>query len=120
MKTYGHVNQKCKATISVYVQNFQTVTSKLLENKLETTEVLLDNDGKDVTEQAKTSILQLESRTSEHTLTNDTLMKSSDAKKAPKDVATLKLQEYEPCAPLSSFPEESCGDVEKFSANKVS
>ena len=119
MKTYGQVDQKCKATLSVYVQNFQTVTSKLLENKLETTEELFDNDGRDETEQAKTSILQLESRTSEHTLTDDTLMKSSDTKKAPKDIATLRLHEYEPCTPLSSFPEESCGDVEKFSVNKV-
>ena len=118
MQTYGVIDQKCNATLSVYVHNFQMVTSKLLETKLEVNETLKDINENAETEQAKTSILQLQSRTSEQILTDDSL-KSSFAKKAPEDSATLKLHEYEPCAPLSNFPEEKCGEVQQFFVNKV-
>ena len=55
MQTYGNIDQKCKATISVYAQNFQTVTSKLLETKLESNEVMKGLDMVEEKEKAKTT-----------------------------------------------------------------
>ena len=96
------------------------MTSKLLETKLETNEVMKDFDKVEEKETAKTSVLQLETRTGEQTFTDDTLIQTSDSKKAPKDVATPKLHEIVPCAPLSNLPEEQCGEVQQFSVEKVS
>ena len=119
MRAYGYVDQKCNATMSVYEHNFQTVTSKLLETKLETNEVMKGLDMVEEKEKAKTSVLQLESRTGEQIFIDDTLIQTSDSKKTSKDVATPKLHEIEPCAPLSNLPEEHCGEVQQFSVQKV-
>lgn len=105
--------------MSVYEHNFQTVTSKLLETKLETNVVMKGLDMVEEKEKAKTSVLQLESRTGEQIFTDDTFIQTSDSKKTSKDVATPKLHEIEPCAPLSNLPEEHCGEVQQFSVQKV-
>ena len=119
MQTYGYIDQKCKATISVYAQNFQTVTSKLLETKLETNETIKEFDISEEKEKAKATLLQLESKTSEQTLTDHSLKQSSELKTARKDSATLSLHAIEPCAPLSNLPEEHYGEIPKFSVENV-
>ena len=119
MQTYGYIDQKCKATISVYAHNFQTVTSKLLETKLETNETIKEFDISEEKEKAKATLLQLESKTSEQTLTDDSLKQSSELKIARKDSATLSLHVIEPCAPLSNLPEEHYREIPKFSVEKV-
>ena len=119
MQTYGYIDQKCKATISLYAHNFQTVTSKLLETKLETNEAIKEFDISEEKERAKPTLLQLESKTSEQTLTDDTLKESTELKITRKDSATLSLHAIEPCAPLSNLPEEHYGEIPRFAFEKV-
>jgi len=113
------MDQNCKATLSIYEQNFQTVASKLLETKLEVSENMQTDDILEGKERVQTRLLHLESTREEHALIDDTIIPSDDYKKVPHDTATPKLHEIEPCVPLSNLPEEYCDEFKESSVEKV-
>ena len=119
MQHHEYNDQKTKATMSVYEKNFQTVSNKLLETKLEELETIQHIEKPEEVERVKTNIVQMEGTAHEQVMMGDTILLTNGGKEISRDVAIPILHEIEPCTPLSNMPEEYCDDFKQFSVEKV-
>ena len=119
MQNHELNDQKTKATMTVYEKNFQAVSNKLLETKLEELETIRQIEKPDAVEGVKTNIVHMEGTAHEQVLMDDNILLTTDDNEIAHDVAIPRLQEIEPCTPLSNIPEEYYADLRPFSVVKV-
>ena len=119
MENHEYNDQKTEATMTVYENNFQRVANKLLETKLEELESIRHVEKAEEVERVKTNIVHMEGTAHEQVQMDDVILLTSDDEKISFDVAIPRLQEIEPCTPLSNMPEEYCDEIKQFSVDKV-
>ena len=120
MQDYEYDDQKTKAIMATYERNFQTVSNKLMETKLEEVEAMKSIQSPEPTiERGNTNIVQSEGTSHEQVLTVDTVLVTNDNAEVSRGIAIPGLQEMEPCTPLTDMPEESCDDLKNRAISQV-
>ena len=120
MQDYVYEDQKTKAIMATYERNFRTVSSKLMETKLEEVEAMKSIQSPEPSmERLNTNIVPSEGSSHEQVLTVDTVLVTNDNAEVSRGIAIPGLQEIVPCTPLTDMPEESCDELKNLAISQV-
>ena len=119
VQDHDYDDQKAKATMTIYQKNFQTVSNKLLETKLEEVEAIPSVSNTEAIEVMTPNIVVKEIAAQEQVHIDDTISSTRIPTQISFDVATPEVQQIEPCIPISNMPEEYCDDLQQSYVDMV-
>ena len=119
MQNHAYDDQKANATMTIYQTNFQAVSNKLLQTKLEELESIPPVSSPQAIEGLKPNIALKEIAAQEQILIDDTISSTNIPSQLCSDVATPEIQQIDPCSPVLNMPEEYCEDLKQSYADMV-